>query len=314
MPEFPEVHALSERIDELVRGARFDRADILQFSSLKTYAPRPAELRGATIASVGSRGKYLVFAFEDERRLLVHFSQGGRVDVEAPPKSTKPRGSVVRLRFEERPSFLVKEFGTQRKSGWWILAAGDDGPLAKLGPEALSPEAEALLLSSTDTRRVHTILRDQRTIAGMGRGYTDDVLHDASSTRSRSNAAGAGAFPPSSAITSPSTDARVSRAPAAPPTSGASRTRTMRSRTARPARRAARSWRIGDSRVCCADRPRLGATVLDRGPAPRDSATRSAAALRCPATRTWASDGSDAAQGLARLPAALLRAQRVQLR
>jgi len=143
MPEFPEVHALSERIDELVQGARFDRADILQFSSLKTYAPRPAELRGATIASVGSRGKYLVFAFEDERRLLVHFSQGGRVDVEAPPKSTKPRGSVVRLRFEERPSLLVKEFGTQRKSGWWILAAGDDGPLAKLGPEALSPEARA---------------------------------------------------------------------------------------------------------------------------------------------------------------------------
>src|SRR2546426_2717150 len=179
MPEFPEVHALSERIDELVQGARFDRADILQFSSLKTYAPRPAELRGATIASVGSRGKYLVFAYEDERRLLVHFSQGGRVDVEAPPKNTKPRGSVARLRFEDRPSLLVKEFGTQRKSGWWILAAGDDGPLAKLGPEALGPEADALLLSSTDTRRVHTILRDQRTIAGMGRGYTDDMLHDA---------------------------------------------------------------------------------------------------------------------------------------
>ncbi|TMK90562.1 MAG: hypothetical protein E6G43_05805 [Actinobacteria bacterium] len=179
MPEFPEVHALSERIHEIVQGARFDRADILQFSSLKTYAPRPEELRGATTASVGSRGKYLVFAFEDERRLLVHLSQGGRLDVEAPPKSTKPRGSVVRLRFEERPSLLVKEFGTQRKSGWWILAAGDDGPLAKLGPEALSPEADALLLSSIDTRRVHTILRDQRTIAGMGRGYTDDVMHDA---------------------------------------------------------------------------------------------------------------------------------------
>jgi formamidopyrimidine-DNA glycosylase len=179
MPEFPEVHALSERIDELVRGARFDRADILQFSSLKTYAPRPAELRGATIASVGSRGKYLVFAFQDERRLLVHLSQGGRVEIETPPKSTKPRGSVVRLRFEERPALLVKEFGTQRKSGWWILAAGDDGPLAKLGPEALSPEADEFLMSSTDTRRVHTILRDQRTIAGMGRGYTDDVLHDA---------------------------------------------------------------------------------------------------------------------------------------
>jgi formamidopyrimidine-DNA glycosylase len=180
MPEFPEVRGLSERVHEVVQGARFDRADILQFSSLKTYAPRPEELRGATVGSVGSRGKYLVFAFDDdERRLLVHLSQGGRIDVEAPPKSTKPRGSVVRLRFEERPSLLVKEFGTQRKSGWWIIAAGDDGPLAKLGPEALSPEADELVMSSTDTRRVHTILRDQRTIAGMGRGYTDDVLHDA---------------------------------------------------------------------------------------------------------------------------------------
>jgi formamidopyrimidine-DNA glycosylase len=179
MPEFPEVRGLSERIDEIVRGARFDRADILQFSSLKTYAPRPEELRGVTVRSVGSRGKYLIIAFEDGRRLLVHLSQGGRIDVETPPKSTKPRGSVVRLRLEERPSLLVKEFGTQRKSGWWILAAGDDGPLAKLGPEALSPEADELVMSSTDTRRVHTILRDQRTIAGMGRGYTDDVLHDA---------------------------------------------------------------------------------------------------------------------------------------
>jgi formamidopyrimidine-DNA glycosylase len=179
VPELPEVQALAERLDDVLRGGTLRAPDILQFSSLKTYAPRPEELRGATVGSVGSRGKYLIFAFEDERRLLVHLSQGGRIDVEAPPKNTKPRGSVARLRFEERPSLLVKEFGTQRKSGWWILAAADDGPLAKLGPEALSPEADELVMSSTDTRRVHTILRDQRTIAGVGRGYTDDVLHDA---------------------------------------------------------------------------------------------------------------------------------------
>jgi len=110
---------------------------------------------------------------------VIHTSQGGRVDVEASPKSTKPRGSVVRLRFRDRPTILVKEFGTQRKSGWWVLAAGDDGPLANLGPEALTPEADAVLRTSTDNRRVHTILRDQKTIAGIGRGYSDDILHDA---------------------------------------------------------------------------------------------------------------------------------------
>jgi formamidopyrimidine-DNA glycosylase len=179
VPELPEVRAMAERLHEVVAGAASDRADILQFSSLKTYAPRPEELRGAVLRSVTSLGKYTVMTFEDERRLVIHTSQGGRVDVEAPPKSTKPRGSVVRLRFADRPSILVKEFGTQRKSGWWVLAAGDDGPLEKLGPEALTPEADEVLRTSTDNRRVHTILRDQKTIAGIGRGYSDDILHDA---------------------------------------------------------------------------------------------------------------------------------------
>ncbi len=179
MPELPEVRALAERLYEVAAGATFVRADPLQFSSLKTFAPRPDELRGATVEGVTSHGKFVVVAFADGRRLLFHLSQGGRVDVESPPKTTKPRGSVVRLRFEGRPSVLVKEFGTQRKAGWWVLAAGDDGPLAKLGPEVLSAAADELLRTTADNRRVHTILRDQRTIAGMGRGYTDDVMHAA---------------------------------------------------------------------------------------------------------------------------------------
>jgi formamidopyrimidine-DNA glycosylase len=74
---------------------------------------------------------------------------------------------------------LVKEFGRERKAGWWVLAEGDEGPLAKLGPEPDSPEFEAFVLDSDEGRRVHTILRDQRTVAGLGRGYTDDVLHRA---------------------------------------------------------------------------------------------------------------------------------------
>jgi formamidopyrimidine-DNA glycosylase len=179
MPELPEVRALAERLHAVAAGAELVGADVLQFSSLKTVTPRPADLVGATVASVSSVGKYVVVTFDDGRRLLFHLSQGGRVDVESPPKVTKPRGSVMRLRLRDRASILLKEFGTQRKAGWWILAPGDDGPLAKLGPEAATPSADAWLRAATDNRRVHTILRDQRTIAGLGRGYTDDVLHDA---------------------------------------------------------------------------------------------------------------------------------------
>ncbi|MGH9189664.1 MAG: DNA-formamidopyrimidine glycosylase family protein, partial [Acidimicrobiales bacterium] len=127
---------------------------------------------------VGRRGKYLVFEME-KARLLVHLSQGGRVDIEDPPKVTRPKVGVVRLRFAGRPSLLVKEFGTERKAGWWVLAPGDEGPLAVLGPEPFDDEFGELIRDSADTRRVHTILRDQRTVAGIGRGYSDDILHRA---------------------------------------------------------------------------------------------------------------------------------------
>ena len=178
MPEMPEVQGLAERLDAVLAGAELRALDQLQFSSLKTYAPRPAELIGRAIERVGRRGKFVVMELGGPR-LLFHLSQGGRVDVEDPPKSTKPRGSVLRIRCAGRPSVLLKEFGKERKAGWWVLAEGDEGPLAVLGPEVLSDAFAEWVRKSDDTRRVHTILRDQRTMAGVGRGYSDDILHHA---------------------------------------------------------------------------------------------------------------------------------------
>jgi len=175
----PEVRALSERLDDVLRGATLQALDMLQFSSLKTYAPRPDELLGRTIEHVGHRGKFVVLDLEGGFRLLFHLSQGGRVDVESPPKSTKPRGRVLRIRGADRPSVLVKEFGKERKAGWWVLGPGDEGPLERLGPEVLSEAFAAWVRETEDPRRVHTILRDQRTVAGVGRGYSDDILHRA---------------------------------------------------------------------------------------------------------------------------------------
>jgi formamidopyrimidine-DNA glycosylase len=178
VPELPEVQALAERLADAVGGSTFQAADILQFSSLKTVTPRASELVGRSVTGVGRRGKYVAFELGGPR-VLVHLSQGGRVDIENPPKTTKPRGAVVRFRFEGRPSVLVKEFGRERKAGWWVVAEGDDRPLEKLGPEPDSGEFERFVLERDDGRRVHTILRDQRTVAGIGRGYSDDILHRA---------------------------------------------------------------------------------------------------------------------------------------
>jgi formamidopyrimidine-DNA glycosylase len=111
----------------------------------------------------------------------VHLSQAGRVTFEEGPSKpgSRPRGGVVRFVFDRRPSLLVKEFGTERKAGWWVLAPGDDGPLAKLGPEPDSEEFAEVILRGSDPGRIHAMLRDQRRVAGVGRGYADDILHRA---------------------------------------------------------------------------------------------------------------------------------------
>jgi formamidopyrimidine-DNA glycosylase len=178
MPELPEMQALAERLDDAVGGGTLGEISPLQFSAMKTFEPPSEAFTGRVLESIGRRGKYLVMDFGGPR-ILVHLSQGGRVDVEDPPKRTKPKGSVVRFFFDGKPSILIKEFGTQRKAGWWTLGVGDDGPLERLGPDPFSEGFEQLIRTSDDGRRVHTILRDQRTLSGIGRGYSDDILHRA---------------------------------------------------------------------------------------------------------------------------------------
>src|SRR5436853_7059865 len=86
MPELPEMQALAERVGSVIAGAELVALDQLQFSSLKTFAPRPSELLGRAVTEVDRRGKFLVVSLDQDYRLLVHLSQGGRGDLAAPPK------------------------------------------------------------------------------------------------------------------------------------------------------------------------------------------------------------------------------------
>ena len=178
MPELPEMQALAERLDGLLAGATIQRVDALGFTALKTVDPPADALVGRSVAGVRRRGKFVVVELEDGLRVLVHLSQGGRVDVERPPKATRPRGAVLRL-VGDGTGVLVREHGTQRKAGWWILGPGDDGPLATLGPEPDDDAFAALVRTQDSPRRLHTWLRDQHVVAGIGRGYADDILHRA---------------------------------------------------------------------------------------------------------------------------------------
>ena len=181
------MQALAERLDALLSGRVLRRADLLGFSSLKTYAPSPGDLKGATLTAVTRRAKYLVWHFDDGNRIVLHLSQAGRLDIETPPKKTKPRGAVARFVFGEGTGgldgegigILVREYGTQRKASWWVLGPDDEGPLADLGPEPGSDEFADFIRTSNSKRHLTTDLRDQHTVSGIGRGWGDDILQRA---------------------------------------------------------------------------------------------------------------------------------------
>ena len=170
------MQALAERLEERVGGAALAAVQPIGFSGLKTFDPPPESLVGRTLVRTGRRGKYVILDFGGPR-IFVHLSQAGRLDVEEPPKTTRGgKGGVVRLRFDNDVALLVREYGTERKAGWWVVGEGEVGPVEGLGPEPDSDEFAELILHGDDRRRVHTMLRDQRTVAGIGRGHTDDAL------------------------------------------------------------------------------------------------------------------------------------------
>jgi formamidopyrimidine-DNA glycosylase len=181
------MQALSERLDALLAGSSLLRIELLGFSSLKTYAPTHDSVVHHQLLSVGRRAKYLFFAFDDGTRIVVHLSQAGRLDVEQPPKTTRPRGSAVRFVFGRDEvgldgtavGIFVREYGTHRKASWWVLAPHDDGPLTGLGPEPGSEAFATVILTSNSKRRLTTDLRDQHVVSGIGRGWGDDILHRA---------------------------------------------------------------------------------------------------------------------------------------
>ena len=195
------MQALAERLDDFVSGHTLRSIDLLGFSSLRTYAPPAEDLSGQVLNGITRRGKYLVWTFGNGIRVILHLSQAGRVDTEQPAKKTRPRGAVARFTFSDEEdatdgkaaksatdgtvgkeatrAVLVREHGTQRKASWWILAPGDEGPLEGLGPEPDSEAFAELIRTSTSGRRLHSDLRDQHVVAGIGRGWGDDILHRA---------------------------------------------------------------------------------------------------------------------------------------
>jgi formamidopyrimidine-DNA glycosylase len=215
MPELPEVEITARRLDAALRGARIESALAPGINALKTFDPPLSELAGRVILGVRRRGKHLIVEVEgppapdgssQPLALLIHPMSAGRLqlyDKRAGPRDRTSR-LLVRVRqpagageapaqadggtaggsAEREAELRLREFGSKQAAWVKLLRAEEleqEQALATLGPEAWpEPGGGDRLKALLDAPRpLHTMLRDQRTIAGIGRSWVDEILWEA---------------------------------------------------------------------------------------------------------------------------------------
>src|SRR3989442_7920903 len=92
-----------------------------------------------------------------------------------------PKTPAFRLVFQGGAQLVLTEAGAKKRAGVWLLNPEEaEHELAHLGPDALGIGAERLAeICAAESRRLHSMLRDQRVIAGIGRAWANEILHHA---------------------------------------------------------------------------------------------------------------------------------------
>ena len=181
MPELPEVEAWVRELDPLVSRSPILQAGPAHIATLKTFDPPLRELDGRTFAGARRRGKWLLFPTkDDELQLRIHLMSAGRIRHLASGKKG-PKTPAFRLRFEDGGELILTEGGPKKRAGVWLETPEQtEGELAHIGPEALGLGAKGLREAlAGDNRRLHSLLRDQRALAGIGRAHANEVLNRA---------------------------------------------------------------------------------------------------------------------------------------
>ena len=180
MPELPEVETVRRGLQPHLAGRRIVEADAHPSAKFRA-AP---EAIGATVTSVGRRGKYLLIALDDGRTLVIHLGMTGRLGMrEAGPQPSDDDADDPHLRaWWLLDDGRTLEFRDMRRFGR-IAVVGDDltelPTLAALGPEPFDDAFDADHLWRAVNRsqiRVKTQLLGQRVVAGVGNIYADEAL------------------------------------------------------------------------------------------------------------------------------------------
>ncbi len=127
------------------------------------------------------RGKHLLFPTDDDLVLTIHLMSAGKLNY-AEPGSKRPPGPVLAVRFEDEGELVVSERITRKSVRVRLLRPRPRSRrTSPLRPGAARPTFDDAALEIVLARggQLHTLLRDQHALVGIGRAYANEILHAA---------------------------------------------------------------------------------------------------------------------------------------
>jgi formamidopyrimidine-DNA glycosylase len=186
MPELPEMEIVARRLDAALPGEVIESVLAPGLNAVKTFDPPLHALDGAELTGVRRRGKLLLLEASSEAHgpltLLMHLMSAGRLQLFGKRGSLRDRTSRVLIRLPGDRELRLREFGTKQAA--WVKLLTPDGlageeSLSRLGPEAWPDAPSDLRELLAAPRPLHSALRDQQVVTGIGRTWVDEILHAA---------------------------------------------------------------------------------------------------------------------------------------
>src|SRR5213593_3129302 len=183
MPELPDIVVYLEALQSRVVGERLERLRIASPFLLRSVDPRPEELAGRTVRSLGRLGKRIIFGFDADYFAILHLMITGRLRWKPPGAPIPARLGLAAFDFPGG-TLLLTEAGSKHRASLY-LARGAAG-LAALDPGGIDVlAADLAAFRGALTRESHTLKRaltDPRLFSGIANAYSDEILHAARDT------------------------------------------------------------------------------------------------------------------------------------
>lgn len=176
MPELPEMETYKALLGSLIGGQKITDVVIGREKSINVPVDRfTMDVANQTIKTISRRAKYLIFELQNGSCLLLHLMLGGWMFFGK--EEDKPDRTIqVKLSFGDQHLFFIG-----LRLGYLHILSPEmvKEEFEKLGSEPINPQFTADAFQQLMQKRkgaVKTALINQEVLAGIGNGYSDEIL------------------------------------------------------------------------------------------------------------------------------------------